>query len=101
MSYKILFVDVDGTLLHGQQQMVSDTTVAALQKLQKNGIPVVIATGRSYFAIQPEVLNGFKADYAVCNNGTLLYDNNGRLLFEQPMSLAQCANHIGAAKCRF
>lgn len=89
MGYKILFVDVDGTLLHGQQQKVSDATVNALQKVQAKGIPVVIATGRSYFAIQPQVLNGFVADYAVCNNGTLLYGKEGDMLFEKPMSLAQ------------
>lgn len=46
MSYKIVFFDVDGTLIDYKNGRISATTISAIQQLQANGIEVVAATGR-------------------------------------------------------
>ncbi|XOS90554.1 HAD hydrolase family protein [Brevibacillus laterosporus] len=48
MSYKVIFFDMDGTLLNEQKQIPEDAR-EALRQLQESGIHTVIATGRSPF----------------------------------------------------
>ncbi|MGG5254106.1 Cof-type HAD-IIB family hydrolase [Neobacillus sp. SM06] len=50
MNYKVVILDIDGTILpHGKK--VSNATKAAIQKLKEKKINVVIATGRApYFS---------------------------------------------------
>ncbi len=47
MSYKLLALDVDGTLLR-RDGTVSPDDLAAIRRLRASGIPVTIATGRMY-----------------------------------------------------
>ncbi|MBM7111658.1 HAD family hydrolase [Brevibacillus laterosporus] len=51
MSYKVIFFDMDGTLLNEQKQIPEDTR-EALRQLQESGIHTVIATGRSPFHVR-------------------------------------------------
>ena len=46
MSYKIVFFDIDGTLVDHENNM-PQSTVDAVEKLKEKGIKVVLATGRS------------------------------------------------------
>lgn len=46
MSYKIVFFDVDGTLIDYKKGVISTTTISAIHQLLENGIQVVAATGR-------------------------------------------------------
>ena len=48
---KIAFFDVDGTLLNYGSGSPSPKTVHALKDLQKNGVMLCIATGRSNAAL--------------------------------------------------
>jgi Cof subfamily protein (haloacid dehalogenase superfamily) len=52
MSYKIVFFDIDGTLVNEEKQIPADT-IEAVKELQKRGTPVVIATGRAPYFFQP------------------------------------------------
>lgn len=45
MKYKLLAIDIDGTLLNSSSQLTPNTA-AAVQKAQERGIKVVLATGR-------------------------------------------------------
>lgn len=48
-NYKIVFFDLDGTLLNEDKQVPQDT-IQAIAELKANGIEPVIATGRApYF----------------------------------------------------
>lgn len=47
MQKKSYITDLDGTLLNSQS-MLSDYSVQAIEKFQKEGIPFSLATGRSY-----------------------------------------------------
>ena len=44
---KIMFTDIDGTLLPFNQPNVPDTTLESLQKLRAQGVKVIVATGKS------------------------------------------------------
>ncbi len=53
---KILFLDIDGTLCEPGEK-VSDITIDALHRAQKNGHKIYISTGRNVPSIQPFVLS--------------------------------------------
>lgn len=46
MDYKIVFLDVDGTITHHEDGSISDSTKAAIRTLKTKDIHVVAATGR-------------------------------------------------------
>lgn len=49
MTYKIVFIDIDGTLVNEEKQIPNDAK-AAIKELKKRNIPIVLATGRApYF----------------------------------------------------
>ncbi len=48
MDYKMVVLDLDGTLLN-DEKTISDKNVYILNKLHKQGIHIVIATGRNYY----------------------------------------------------
>ena len=52
MSYKIVFSDVDGTLLNSNHQLLNNTLYASRQ-LQQRDIPIVIISARSQSCINP------------------------------------------------
>lgn len=45
MSYKLLVLDIDGTVTNSKKEITPKTKEAILE-LQKKGIPVAIASGR-------------------------------------------------------
>ncbi|WP_425446411.1 HAD family hydrolase [Dethiothermospora halolimnae] len=49
MKYKIIAIDLDGTLLNNNKDIVKEN-IEVLNKLNKDGIEVLIATGRRYWA---------------------------------------------------
>lgn len=68
MSYKIVFLDIDGTILsHGKR--VSNATQHAIKSLQDKNITVVAATGRAPYFAQP-VVKDLGIDSIICFNGS-------------------------------
>lgn len=80
MQYKALILDVDGTLVAHGEPCARPQVAAAVKAAQKKGIKVVIATGRTYFAMSPAILGGIRPDFAVCANGAQVLDGQGKLL---------------------
>lgn len=52
MTYKIVFFDIDGTLINEDKQ-ISDDTAEAVRELQSRGVEAVIATGRAPYFFAP------------------------------------------------
>ena len=52
MKYKLLVLDVDGTLLNNQKE-ISPRTLAALLKVQQMGVHIVLASGRPTNGVMP------------------------------------------------
>ena len=65
---KIVFFDVDGTLIDYKADGMSDKTVEMLKGLQANGIKICIASGRA--PIQMPDIPGIKFDAFVTYNGS-------------------------------
>jgi hydroxymethylpyrimidine pyrophosphatase-like HAD family hydrolase len=69
MDRKILFFDIDGTILSHRTYTISESTKLAIKKAQANGHLAFINTGRVISAIPKELLElGF--DGFVCGCGT-------------------------------
>lgn len=48
MNYKMIVLDLDGTLLNDEKQ-ISEKNISILNDLHKRNVEIVIATGRNYF----------------------------------------------------
>lgn len=73
MTYRVIALDLDGTLLDRQKRILPES-LAALAEARDAGIKVIIATGRHHVAIHP-FYQGLELDTpAICCNGTYLYD---------------------------
>jgi HAD-superfamily hydrolase, subfamily IIB len=51
-NYKVLVLDLDGTLTNGKKE-ITDKTLQALKKAQEKGVVVVLASGRPTYGIVP------------------------------------------------
>lgn len=80
MSKKIVFFDIDGTLLNDNKEMCQ-TTFQAINELRKNDIIVALATGRPPFMfkhlrekLQVDTYVSYTGSYVVCEND-VIYEN--------------------------
>lgn len=79
MNSKIIFFDIDGTILSHRNFTISDSTLGAIKQAKENGHLTFINTGRTFAEIDAEILNlGF--DGFVCGCGTYISYNNSILL---------------------
>ena len=86
MKYKLLVLDVDGTLLNDERE-IRKRTLAALLKVQQMGVRIVLASGRPTYGLMPlaktlELGNygGFVLSYNGCQ---IIKAQNGEILFER------------------
>lgn len=84
---KTIAIDMDGTLLN-KMQMVSEENKAAIQQAQKEGIEVIIATGRSYEEARYALEKVGIECPIICVNGAALFTQEGKVAASQPMPLA-------------
>ncbi|MEA4816114.1 MAG: Cof-type HAD-IIB family hydrolase [Lachnospiraceae bacterium] len=75
MSYKILFTDIDDTLLKNDLT-ISDENTAAIKKAVSRGKKIVICSGRGIFGIKKyiDALEIGNEGYVICLNGGAVYD---------------------------
>ena len=94
MKPKMLFFDVDGTLLDNHKNIVPPSTINVLQELSKNGYHIAIATGRSYRSLcELRITDIVHWDMYVCNNGQTILDPNGIIVEEHfipPSTVRKC-----------
>jgi hypothetical protein len=73
MDYKLLAIDLDGTLLNSYGE-ISDENKIALKKAQEAGIEIVLASGRVPMSIKKYADEINSKKYLIAGNGTLLVD---------------------------
>lgn len=80
MSKKIVFFDIDGTLLNDEKHLCK-TTLKSIRELQRNNVHVAIATGRPPFMFQElrkklriDTYISYTGSYVVCEN-EIIYRN--------------------------
>ncbi len=73
---KLIALDLDETTLNESGQLTKRTRLA-IENAIKNGIHIVIASGRVYCALPKEVLEISGIEYAITSNGAAIYRISG------------------------
>lgn len=89
MPYRLLTLDIDGTLRPGHQPTVPAENVAAVSAVQRAGVKVAIATGRCRQGIPDKMLGRIRPDYWICAAGAQVLDAGGNLLSARTMTSEQ------------
>ena len=71
--YKLIAIDLDGTLLNSYGQ-ISEKNKLALQKAQQAGAQIILASGRSSNSVKNLANDIGNNEYIICGNGSLIYD---------------------------
>ena len=73
MAYKLLALDMDGTLLNSQKK-ISAKTAAAIAELAETGVNVVVSTGRALAELADYKTDLSFMHYGIAISGGLVYD---------------------------
>lgn len=86
MKYKLIVLDVDGTMLNSNRE-ISKRTAQTLRKVQQVGIKVALASGRPTYGILPlakaidlDVYGGYIISY---NGAQVMEAKDGQIIFER------------------
>ncbi|MDY4575493.1 MAG: Cof-type HAD-IIB family hydrolase [Intestinibacter sp.] len=78
---KILFFDIDGTLISEVNNQIPESTKNALKQAQENGHITIINTGRTRALVEPR-LEDMGFDGYICGCGTYI-EVNGKVLYHK------------------
>ncbi len=84
---KIIFLDVDGTLVDYEGR-IPESAAEAVRRARKNGHRVYICTGRSRAEVYPEIWD-IGLDGMIGGNGSYIEDG-GEVVLHRHLSLEQC-----------
>ena len=76
---KVIFFDIDGTLLSHSTGTVPESTVRSLKKLQEKGIKVVVATGRDINEMKKLPITHLNFDGYLTLNGNICLDKDEKM----------------------
>ncbi|MCM1108295.1 MAG: Cof-type HAD-IIB family hydrolase [Clostridium sp.] len=86
MKYKLLVLDVDGTLLNGAKE-ITKHTLTTLRKVQQMGVRILLSSGRPTYGLlsiakelELGTYGGFISSY---NGGQIISAANGEVVFER------------------
>lgn len=92
MKYKLLVLDVDGTLLN-ENKAVTPGTMAALMKVQQMGMHIVLASGRPTHGLLPLAqaleLNNYGGFIMSYNGAQILNMQSGEIVYEKKIDQEQ------------
>ena len=87
MKYKMIFLDVDGTLYSHTTKSIPESTIKALKMAQDKGIKLCIASGISKLVTGfTGILDLLDFDYFVVTNGNLVIDKYDNIIYSSPMN---------------
>lgn len=99
MTYKVLFLDIDGTILK-PDHTYSESTKEAIQQVKDNGVEVFICTGRPIIEIRElaeelnvESLIGYNGAYAIYQDETIIDEPIDGELVEKFVDVAEKNNN--------
>ena len=98
MQYKLLLLDVDGTLTASKANALPSAAVIAAVQAAQQKVTVALATGRPKDFAMPVVEALKLKGYGIFNNGAeVIHTTDGSLAFEQLLSVAQLRELITLA----
>ena len=83
---KVIFFDVDGTLISNTNNTVPESTRICLRQLEEKGIRRVLATGRHMTELSLLPVHDIKFDAYLTLNGQLCLDRHGNILSGNPIT---------------
>ncbi len=87
MDYKMLFLDLDNTLLSSDMS-ISEENLRAIREASENGVKITICTGRGIFSVR-HIAAQFGIDwdncYIICLNGGAVYKGYPPELMEEKL----------------
>ena len=90
--YKLMAIDLDGTLLNSFGE-VSEETKLALQKAKEQGTEIVLASGRPISSTESLAVELGVDNYLISGNGAAVYDiQNQKVLYDRFLSKEQVLN---------
>ncbi len=84
MNYKLIAIDMDGTLLNSRGE-VSDRTRQAIYDAGKKGVYVVLATGRILKSAINHAIELELNKPIISSNGAIIVDENKNIIYQRPM----------------
>ncbi|MEH7294300.1 Cof-type HAD-IIB family hydrolase [Priestia megaterium] len=78
-EFKLIALDMDGTLLNNQQE-ISKENREAIAKAQEQGVHVVLSTGRSLLTCREYAQSLQLSSYLITVNGSEIWDESGQLV---------------------
>lgn len=90
---KILFSDIDGTIID-ENQPISKKDQEAIVRLRKTGHLFAFCTGRNYQETKG-IAHLFEYDYMVLNNGAMIVDRNGQVILRKQINNSQAKEILG------
>lgn len=95
---KIIFFDIDGTLVDMETKQITAKTMETLQRLQANGIRICIATGRAPMEVPK--FPGVEFDAFLTYNGSYCYSPKGKIFgnaisYEDTQTVIDNATSLG------
>jgi Cof subfamily protein (haloacid dehalogenase superfamily) len=85
MRYKLVALDLDGTLFNSEST-ITQYTSRVLRALDQKGIKIVIATGRSYSSLKPKIKELKLEHPVVCYNGAMIRNGkNDEILYNSTL----------------
>lgn len=97
-NIKIVFFDIDGTLILRNQINMSDSTLKAIEQLKQQNIKIIIATGRSSYFIQNEIKEKINPDFYITINGQLITDQDFNPVYKSWLDYQECVQVIDFCK---
>lgn len=90
--YKLMAIDLDGTLLNSFGE-VSEETKKALKKAKEQGTEVVLASGRPISSTESLAVELGVDNYLISGNGAAVYDiQNQKIIYDRFLSKEQVLN---------
>ena len=84
--YKLIAIDLDGTMLNSYG-MVTENTKNTIKEIEKQGIEVIIASGRPIDSIKEIAKEIESKNYFIAGNGAIIYDiKKDEIIYEKTLS---------------
>lgn len=98
LKYKLICVDMDGTLLNSKKE-ITRKSLDAIKKAHELGVKLVIATGRIFVSAgYYGDLIGVKAPI-IASNGAYVREKDGeKVIFQEYLSMEECSNIVSILK---
>lgn len=88
MKYKLVFIDLDGTLLNSKNQ-ISSYNCNIIKKIQTQNVKVILSSARGIYRIKKyyEQLELSNSDtYIISYNGSIVIDNNENKIIDEKIA---------------